>query len=109
MDFAVEKHEKLFNVIKKMDILTQKQCENEDENSYTILAHLNEELGEVCTAMCVEDGSVVKGYKELDESSSDECVDLVICALSLFFNRGGDMDQLIDISQKKLNKWESKI
>jgi NTP pyrophosphatase (non-canonical NTP hydrolase) len=107
--FAIETHEQLFNAIKRMEHLTSKQCENENENSYTILAHLNEELGEVCTAMCVEDGSEVKGYKELDESSSDECVDLIICAVSLFFNRGGDVEQLIKTSEKKLNKWESKL
>jgi NTP pyrophosphatase (non-canonical NTP hydrolase) len=107
--FAVEKQERLFRLMRRMDTLTQKQCENENENSYTILAHLLEELGEVSTALCVEDNSKVKGYKKLDESSSDECVDVLICVMSLFFNRGGNMDQLMDVAETKLNKWESKL
>lgn len=93
----------------KIQELTEIQLQNPEESVYTVLAHTNEELGEFCTAICVEDGAKVKGYKTLDESSSDEAVDVVICALSLFFARGGTIDQFNAVCDKKLPKWANNL
>lgn len=55
--------------------------------------------------------TVEKGIKKkkLKESSLVESVDLVICALSLFFANGGKMANLCSIGQEKLNKWEERV
>ena len=99
----------LVEQLERIRVLSEKQLEDPDENVYTILAHTNEELGEFCTAICVEDGSNVKGYKTLDESSEHEAIDVIICALSLYYSRGGKTKDLHKTITKKLNKWESKI
>ena len=99
----------LIEQLERIRILSDKQLEDPDENIYTILAHTNEELGEFCTAICVEDGSSVKSYKTLKENSEHEAVDVVICALSLYYSRGGKTEDLYKTMTKKLNKWESQI
>jgi hypothetical protein len=61
------------------------------------------------TALCIEDNSGVKGYKQLDESAAEESIDVVICALSLYYSRGGKTEDIVKLLNKKLDKWESKI
>lgn len=94
-----------FNYHKKIKKLTKIQLEHED--SYKILAHLVEELGETSSAMCIEDGGVGKDYKELPkETSAQEAVDIIVCAVSLFYARGGTKKQFLSIIENKLGKWE---
>ena len=38
----------------------------EDETIYHIITHTNEEWGEFCAAVCVEDGGKAKAYKNLN-------------------------------------------
>lgn len=64
-----------------------------------------EELGEVATALNVEEGAFAK-HKKLDESSKMEAVDLAICGLAIYFARGGTMEDLGEHIHSKLNKWE---
>ena len=92
----------IFNAIKK---LTRKQLKDPTENKYTILAHTCEELGEASRAMCIEDSSRLKKHKKLDEPAKSECVDLTICALSLFFANGGTIKEFEIIASTKLKKW----
>lgn len=47
--------------------------------------------------------------KKIKESSLVEAVDLIICSLSLFFANGGKIDDLCNIGQEKLNKWEERV
>jgi NTP pyrophosphatase (non-canonical NTP hydrolase) len=95
-----------FNYHKRIEELTEIQLQYED--SYKIITHTMEELGECAGAMCVEDAGVGKSYKgEVKESSAEEAVDVAICALSLFYARGGNKEMFIDIMKKKLNKWET--
>ena len=94
-----------FNYQKKIEDLTKLQMTEED--AYKILAHMMEEVGEFCEAMCIEDGGVGKDYKEPpEESSTEEAVDIVVCALSLFYARGGTKEQFLSVIEKKLGKWE---
>jgi NTP pyrophosphatase (non-canonical NTP hydrolase) len=72
----------------------------------TLFRNTTEELGEVAAAVSIEDG---EKFKPLPEPSKVECVDLVICALSLFFARGGQVDELRKIADTKLPKWEQRI
>jgi hypothetical protein len=62
-----------------------------------------EEFGEFVTAVAVEDG---RKQKKLEETSQFEAVDMVICALALFFARGGTQANLATMMQHKLAKWQ---
>lgn len=76
-------------------------------NSVELLVnHAVEELGEFAAANTVENGYK---KKELKESAKVEAVDLVICALSLFFAKGGTVEELSVIGQEKLSKWEQRL
>lgn len=70
-----------------------------------LVKSLLEELGETSTAILVEDG---KKERVLDEPSSSECVDVVICALALYFKRGGKRHDLQYVMEMKLDKWENR-
>jgi len=99
----------MIEVCERIRYLSEEQLKDPSENSYTILAHTVEELGEFSTAICIEDNSGVKGYKELGESASEEAIDVMICALSLYYSRGGKTEDIVPYLNKKLDKWESKI
>lgn len=88
---------------------TRKVTEADLANGKTIdmlIRNTAEELGEFCKAVAVEDGHK-KGT--LAESSRCEAVDTIICALSLYFGRGGKMDFLTEYFVKKLSKWEKRV
>ena len=94
-----------FNYHKTIKQLTKIQLEHED--AYKIMAHLVEELGETASAMCIEDDGVGKDYKEPpEETSAQEAVDIVVCAISLFYARGGTKKEFLKVIEKKLGKWE---
>jgi hypothetical protein len=94
-------------IFKKIKDLTKKQLKDPTETKYTILAHTCEELGEASRAMCIEDSSRLKKHKQLDEPAKSECVDLAICAVSLFFANGGTVKEFEMISDAKLKKWQN--
>ena len=96
-------------ILERIKYLSEEQLKNPKESVYTIVAHLLEELGEFSTAICIEDGSDVKGYKKLDESSTEEAMDVLICVLSMYYARGGKTEDIATYVEKKLDKWESKI
>lgn len=74
-------------------------------NVDVLLRNTTEELGEFCAAVTIESGIKVKPLKE---SSQQEAVDVVICALSLFFAQGGNTDELVSYGHQKLKKWEAR-
>lgn len=96
----------LVKQLKEIKELTELQLEYEDV--YKIMAHTIEEFGEFSAAVCAEDGGVGKAYKKgtLKESSKEEGVDLIICAFSAFFARGGTIKQFNEICPRKLKKWK---
>lgn len=98
---------KMSTFYNKIRNLTRKQLKDPTENKYTILAHTCEELGEASRAMCIEDSSRLKKHKKLDEPARSECVDLVICALSLFVANGGTEKEFEAIAIAKVKKWEA--
>lgn len=95
--------------IERIQQLNKLMLADPNENTYTILAHTMEELGEFATAICIEDGSKVKGYKKLDESSISEAIDVLICVISLYNVRGGKNEDISTILKKKLDKWQNKM
>lgn len=69
-----------------------------------------EEFGEFGAAVSIEDGHKPhKNVADLKESSEEEAIDLIICALSLFYVRGGTNEKLLSYGWKKLNKWDRNV
>ncbi len=83
---------------------TEKDLEN--KTIWHLFGSAAEELGELSAEMMIEDNVFGHGDKKVDEGSKAEAVDLTICALALFFARGGTVKELIDIGHSKLDKWE---
>ena len=62
-----------------------------------------EEVGELAAAITVEAG--LKPHKILKEDAKTEAVDVMICALSVFFALGGTVEEISKIGNSKLDKW----
>lgn len=92
--------------IERIRDLTSKQMEDPNENVFTLLANTTEELGELSTAITAENKSKTKAYKKLKEKASDEAIDLLICAVALYFETNGVDEQMDAIANAKLDKWE---
>jgi hypothetical protein len=92
------------DVIKRIEAVTAKEMLDPMGESY-LYKCAGEELGEYARATLIEDS--VK-TKKLDESSKEEAIDVIICAYSLFFARGGTISELLPLLDKKLGKWESR-
>jgi hypothetical protein len=95
----------LFEFLYRVALITQSDLDK-NHSVDLLFANTVEELGEYAAARTVEKG--VK-KKKLKESSTVEAVDLIICSLSLFFANGGTMEDLCNIGQEKLNKWEERV
>lgn len=96
---------KLYEFLDRVHTITRADLEmNHSED--LLFANTVEELGEYAAAKTVEKG--IK-KKKLKESSLVEAADLVICSLSLFFANGGKLEDLCNIGQEKLNKWEERV
>ena len=64
-------------------------------------AHLVEEVGEI--------GTCLAGRKEVDEPIINECVDVINCALEVFFLSGGTIEQFHKLIEEKQGKWRTNI
>lgn len=104
-DYRKQASKSLYDFILRTATIT-KQDLDMNHSEELLFANTVEELGEYAAAKTVEKGIKKKNLKE---SSLVESVDLVICALSLFFANGGKFEDLSNIGQVKLNKWEERI
>jgi hypothetical protein len=95
----------LFEFLSRVSRITRADLDK-NHSIDLLFANTVEELGEYAAARTVEKG--VK-KKKLKENSTVEAVDLIICSLSLFFANGGTMQDLCNIGQEKLNKWEERV
>jgi len=71
-----------------------------------LLRNTMEELGEYSAAVTIEAG--IK-KKPLKETARQEAVDVIICALSLFYAEGGTDAELAEYGLVKLQKWADRI
>lgn len=71
-----------------------------------LFKNLVEEVGEFAKALTIEQGLK---KKPLEESSMHEAVDVVICALAIFYARGGNDEELASYGLKKLAKWNDRL
>lgn len=70
---------------------------------------LSEETGEVSQALLSYIGANGSGYKNLgSQDVKEECIDVVMVALSLFYKLGGTDEELSSVMGKKTEKWEEK-
>ncbi|MFP3719895.1 MazG-like family protein [Niallia circulans] len=71
---------------------------------------LSEEAGEVSQAVLSYLNASGSDYKQLNkEDIKEECVDTLLVALSLFYKLSNREEELCDLLDKKMNKWENKI
>ncbi len=76
------------------------------KNVWTMYASTVSELGEFADEALKEENVPTHGHKPVDEGTLGEGVDVVICALALYFMRGGTPQHLAEYGMKKLAKWE---
>lgn len=72
-----------------------------------ILAALIEELGEYSRAKRIEDKTPTSHRKTLTESSKIEIIDLMLVSVEAYLDSGGSFEELTEIADRKLDKWES--
>lgn len=93
-----------------MQLTDIKQLSVENKKSLEQIAlKLTEETGEVAQALLSYQKASGSEYKELgSEDVKEECVDVVIVALSLFYKLNGDDAEFNRIFDKKVDKWKEK-
>ncbi len=74
---------------------------------FELLASASEELGELSRELLIEESVYGNAYKSGDEGSKAEAIDLAICALAIYFGRGGSGGELATTLHKKLDKWQA--
>lgn len=68
---------------------------------------LSEETGEVTQALLSATNATGSAYKkEGVEDVKEECVDVIMVALSLFFKMGGSKEEFEETLKTKTTKWE---
>lgn len=78
-----------------------------NKSIWEVLGSTGEEFGEVNRELLIEEASYGNRHKKGGgEGSRTESVDLTICALALYFARGGTTEELACIMMSKLDKWE---
>jgi len=88
--------------IKELSIENKKSLEQ-------IALKLSEETGEVSQALLSylkANGSEYKGLEATDVR--EECIDVVIVALSLFYKMNGEDSEFQEIFDSKVEKWKEK-
>lgn len=74
-----------------------------------IALKLSEETGEVAQALLSQVGASGSEYKNLNaDDVKEECVDVIIVALSLFYKMDGKDKEFEDTFALKVKKWEEK-
>lgn len=93
-----------------MKISDIKQLSIENKKSLEQIAlKLSEETGEVSQALLSYLKASGSEYKELDSADvKEECVDVVIVALSLFYKLNGEDSEFEKMFDKKVEKWKEK-
>jgi NTP pyrophosphatase (non-canonical NTP hydrolase) len=70
---------------------------------------LSEEVGELSQALLSYLGASGSEYKELGlQDVKEECADVILVALSLVYKLGSDDTELIELMNKKVEKWKDK-
>lgn len=93
----------LLNEIQELSIQNGKTVEQ-------IGLKLSEETGECSQAILAytnAEGSVYKGFGVND--IKEECIDVILVAMSLFYKLNGNNEELNNLLSKKMEKWQNKV
>lgn len=97
----------MVKAIDRIRALTEIDLQNKPVSE--LFQSVGEEMGELARELNIEDGVFGNKHKEGGtDGSMGESVDLTICALAMYFARGGDVFMLPSRIQNKLDKWECK-
>lgn len=89
-----------------LNIKSLTEIDLEHKSVFELLASMGEEVGEFSRELKIEERTYGNTYKKHgDESSRDEAVNMIVCALSLYFARNGSIGELSIMINKKLDKW----
>jgi len=95
--------EQLLKEIKKLS-------EREPKTIEQMALKLSEEVGETSQAVLSYLKASGSDYKKLGiDDVKEECVDVILVALSLFYKLSENETELHELISKKLEKWQSKI
>lgn len=94
-----------------MQLTDIKELSMENKKSLEQIAlKLTEETGEVSQALLSYLKASGSEYKELgSEDVKEECVDVIIVALSLFYKLNGQDEEFTKLFDKKVEKWKEKV
>lgn len=74
-----------------------------------IALKLSEETGEVAQALLSATNASGSGYKTQGyDDVKEECIDVIMVALSLFYKSGGTDEELSETMNLKVDKWQRK-
>lgn len=94
---------KLLENIQSLSIKNGKSLEQ-------ICLKLSEETGECSQALLSyvnAEGSVYKGLGS--QNVKEECIDVIMVAISLFYKLGGDNEELVNLLNTKMEKWQNTV
>lgn len=86
--------------------ITDKELSEGHQSADNLLRNTAEEFGEYAAARTVELGLKKKNLKE---SAKMEAIDLLICSLSLYYAEGGTNEELQELGDPKLDKWQNRL
>ena len=95
----------LITELERLKTLAEIDCKH--KTIFEAFASLGSEVGELGQELLTEEGSFGNTHREVDEGSQIESVDVMICAMHIYFASGGTIENLHTIMGKKLTKWES--
>ncbi|MDP1511067.1 MazG-like family protein [Paenibacillus sp. CMAA1739] len=91
-------------ILKKIQYLSTQEKKTLEQ----MVLKLSEEVGETSQAMLSYMNANGSEYKQLNISDvREECADVILVALSLFYKLSSDEEELQQFLSKKVDKWES--
>ncbi|MGZ0040699.1 MazG-like family protein [Paenibacillus ottowii] len=91
-------------ILKKIQYLSSQEKKTLEQ----MVLKLSEEVGETSQAMLSYMNANGSEYKQLNISDvKEECADVILVALSLFYKLSSDEEELQQFLSKKVSKWES--
>ncbi|WP_067838048.1 MazG-like family protein [Amphibacillus sediminis] len=88
----------------------QAMSANEKKTLEQMVLKLSEEVGETSQAVLSYLNASGNAYKQLGlEDVKEECVDVMLIALALFFRLAESENELEPLMRKKLAKWKEKV
>ncbi|GKS15004.1 hypothetical protein YDYSY3_60040 [Paenibacillus chitinolyticus] len=93
-------------LLKEIKLLSEKESKTLEQ----MALKLSEEVGETSQAVLSYIKASGSKYKQLGiEDVKEECIDVILVALAMFYKLSENDKELHELFSKKLDKWGSKI